>query len=88
MEQFGVTCPATGFALGMERLMLSLEREGSTPEVAVEPDYLILYQVEQAAAAYKKARELREAGFVVVTHQVTDNASTAESIPAKNVIGV
>jgi ATP phosphoribosyltransferase regulatory subunit len=86
MEQFGRTCPATGFALGMERLLLALEKEGRTPEVAAEPDYVILFQVDQAAAAFKKARELRESGYIVVTQQVTENDSAAESFPAKRVI--
>lgn len=86
MGQFGSDCPATGFALGMERLLLSLEREGSTPEIAAEPDYVVLYQAGQAAAAFKKARELREAGSVVVTHQVTENDTAAESFPANKII--
>ena len=86
MGQFGSDSPATGFALGMERLMLSLEREGINPEVAVEPDYVILYQAAQAAAAFKKARELREAGSVVVTHQVTENDRAAESFPTSKII--
>lgn len=88
MGQFGRTCPATGFALGMERLLLALEKEGRTPEVAAEPDYVILFQVDQAAAAFKKARELREAGYIVVTQQVTENDSAAESFPAKRVITI
>lgn len=86
MGQFGVTCPATGFALGMERLLLSLEREGSTPEMAAEPDYVVLYRNDQAAAAFKKARELREAGFIVVTQQATGNEQDVETNRGKPVI--
>lgn len=88
MGQFGLTCPATGFALGLERLLLSLEREGSTPEVATEPDYVILYQADQAAAAFKKARQLRESGYIVVTQQAVENGPAVESIPCKNVIAI
>jgi ATP phosphoribosyltransferase regulatory subunit len=88
MGQFGLTCPATGFALGMERLLLSLEKGGSTPEFAAEPDYVIFYQVDQAATAFKKARELREAGFVVVTHQANENDTAAESFSAKTIIAM
>lgn len=86
MGQFGFSCPATGFALGMERLLLSLEREGTGPEVTTDPDYVVLYRVEQAAPAFKKARELREAGYVVVTQQVSGNQQAAEPTAGKAVI--
>jgi ATP phosphoribosyltransferase regulatory subunit len=86
MGQFGGTCPATGFALGMERLLLSLEREGSTPEVAAEPDYVVLYREDQAAAAFKKARELRAEGYVVVTQQATGNEKDVETNRGKTVV--
>lgn len=88
MGQFGGTCPATGFALGLERLLLSLEREGSTPEVAAEPDYVVLYREDQAAAAFKKARELREEGYVVVTQQATGNEQDVETNRGKTTLKV
>lgn len=66
MGQFGFQCPATGFALGMERLLLSLDREGSQTDVYPGPDYLIEYHPDQAPAAISKARELRESGAAVI----------------------
>jgi hypothetical protein len=70
----------------MERLLLSLEREGSTPEVAAEPDYVVLYREDQAAAAFKKARELRAEGYVVVTQQATGNEKDVETNRGKTVV--
>lgn len=71
LGQFGFECPATGFALGMERLLLSLEREGNGNVSDFAPDYLVLYRPDQAPAAFKKARDLREEGHTVVTRLCT-----------------
>ncbi|WP_418791698.1 ATP phosphoribosyltransferase regulatory subunit [Phosphitispora sp. TUW77] len=67
LGRFGFECTATGFALGMERLLLSLEKEGNKISQAPDADYLIIYNPSQADTAFKKARELRELGQVVVT---------------------
>ncbi len=86
MGQFGFPCPATGFALGMERLFLSLEKEGSQNSISAEPDYVILYKPDQAGKAFKKARELRDGGNIVVTRQISDKNVSEEYKPAKATI--
>lgn len=70
LGQFGFNVPATGFALGLDRLMLALQKEGSLTETIEMPDYLIKYTPERAAEAFKKARELRSKSHVVLTSQI------------------
>lgn len=86
LEQFSFTCPATGFALGIERLLLSLDREGSGNEGLPAVDCLILYRPSEAQAAFKKARELRENGMTVVTMPAAGVNDEGGMIPAKRVI--
>lgn len=71
LGQFGFDCPATGFALGMERLLLSLDKEGKGNSIGLAPDYVIVYSPDRAPAALKKARELRDAGNIVITCQAS-----------------
>ncbi len=86
MGQFGFECPATGFALGMERLLLSLEKEGNENGFGTDPDYLIVYGATQASEAFKKARELRNAGKIVVTHQADNGNKEIYGGPGTTVI--
>ncbi len=87
LGQFGFDCPATGFALGMERLLLSLEKEGNLRDSAFAPDYIVLYEPDMAAAAFKKARELRAAGETVITCLAGDEGYAGIQ-PVKGVIDV
>ncbi|WCN38192.1 ATP phosphoribosyltransferase regulatory subunit [Aneurinibacillus uraniidurans] len=65
MAQFGRPCPATGFAVQMDRL---LEAVGDTP-IKVEKS-LILYRASQRQEALELARRLRiEEGKVVVAQR-------------------
>ncbi|MBP2655952.1 MAG: hisZ [Firmicutes bacterium] len=59
---FGVDCPATGFALGIERIMLALERQGIMPPTVVKDVYISWAegaQAEAVAIASKLRREGR-----------------------------
>ncbi len=67
--QFGYDCTATGFALGLERIMIALEKEGGK-QSSLTIDYLILYSNARRAEAYKKAQELRELGQKVITKEI------------------
>lgn len=62
---FGVPHPATGFALGIERVIMALEKEGQEVQ-ADSPEYLINYAPERRAEAFAKARELRASGHKVI----------------------
>ncbi len=86
MGQFGRECPATGFALGMERLLLSLEKQGGQNNVNTVPDYLVIYTAAQAPAAFKKARELRGEGNIVVTHCINGSGDSDPPVNAKSTV--
>jgi ATP phosphoribosyltransferase regulatory subunit len=88
LEQFGFDCPATGFALGMERLLLSLEKECSDNDLCNTPDYVILYSLGKAPEAFSKARQLREEGSVVITRQVTGEETDHPCPQARNIIKI
>ncbi|WP_066637156.1 ATP phosphoribosyltransferase regulatory subunit [Desulfolucanica intricata] len=68
--KFGRELPATGFALGVEKVMLVLEREGVLGEEP-SPDYLIMYSPEKRAEAAQKAGRLRAEGYTVVARVIT-----------------
>lgn len=63
--QFGYPCDATGFALGIERLLIALEKEKSFEADIL--DYYIQYNPEKRAEAFAKAKDLRGQGFRVET---------------------
>ncbi|WP_047396668.1 histidine--tRNA ligase [Chitinibacter sp. ZOR0017] len=69
VEQLGgKPCPAVGFAMGIERLMLLLEaQQVATP--AQSPDVYVISQGDAAArAAFAAARQLRANGLNVIYH--------------------
>lgn len=77
LGQFAYRAPATGFAMGLERLLLALERSGD--EAAPAYDYLIVFAPGRSAAALQKAAELRQAGFTAEVNPAgADRAAAAE----------
>ena len=61
---FGIDCPATGFAFGIERVLLALERQGiDLPDPA--KDVYIGWQDGALSAAIAEATRLRQAGQAV-----------------------
>lgn len=63
VRTFGVDCPATGFAIGIERVLLALERQGITvsPE---EKNVFIGWQEGRLAEAIQTAAGLRKKGLI------------------------
>ncbi len=58
LSRFGFSCPATGFALGIERIMSALEKNGLPEEKT--PDYFLIGS--DSCRLFKKAQTLRESG--------------------------
>jgi ATP phosphoribosyltransferase regulatory subunit len=61
LSKLGFSCPATGFALGIERIVTALERKG-LPEDGVPDFYLV---GTDSCRLFKKAKALRESGYSV-----------------------
>ena len=64
LKDFGLACPATGFALGIERLMLSLKRQGFKEDYRKRDTY-IGYEAASIKKAIEEAQRLRSNGKVV-----------------------
>jgi ATP phosphoribosyltransferase regulatory subunit len=80
--QFGHDLPATGFALGVDKLMLVLDRQGAlNREVCC--DYLIRYTREQRSEAVRQASELRQAGYTVTTQIINSAEQSGAGVAAK-----
>lgn len=84
LGQFGYPCPATGFALGIERVLLALARQNLLVE---KPplDYLISYS-QQGEEAIRKAKELRLQGKSVALLERKDSQGQELYIEAMEII--
>ena len=65
LSDFGTECPATGFALGIERLMLALDKQNQTQNICNKKDVYIAFSESKYAEAINEAMKLRETGKVV-----------------------
>lgn len=65
LSDFGTDCPATGFALGIERLMLALDKQNKTQNVYRKKDVYIAYAQGRRAEAINEAVKLRQTGKIV-----------------------
>ncbi|MBR2180053.1 MAG: ATP phosphoribosyltransferase regulatory subunit [Selenomonadaceae bacterium] len=80
LKDFGLACPATGFALGIERLMLSLKRQGFHEDYRAR-DVYIGYDVANVDKAIEGAQRLRSEGKVVelaLSAQTEDEARQSQ----------
>ncbi|SDL90991.1 ATP phosphoribosyltransferase regulatory subunit [Dendrosporobacter quercicolus] len=64
LNSFGAGAPATGFALGIERIMLALERQGKTDKAEAK-NFYVAWPSGRLAAAITKAGQLRKSGYSV-----------------------
>lgn len=83
LADFGNACPATGFAIGIERILLALERQGIEP-ADKSKDVYIGYAQGKAEIAIKKALELRKQDKTVeLALQAQSEAAAGEMQAAK-----
>ena len=84
LKDFGAACPATGFALGIERILSARQFQGVAENLRAKNFYLS-YTAGLEDAAIKKAAELRAAGKIVEVSLTPQSKSDAEkSCAAKN----
>ncbi len=77
VSTFGVNCPATGFAIGIERVLLALERQG----IMVVPEaknVFIGWKDGRFADAIKEAAKMRKNGLIVEVALVAQTEAEAE----------
>lgn len=81
LGRYGFSSPATGFAIGLERLMLALEVQKKSDK-SCTIDYLVVSSDQ--AKAIEKAQELRKQGYSV---QIS-NSKKADANFARNILEV
>lgn len=64
LNSFGMNCGATGFALGIERVLLALERQGIIGTQNCK-DFYVGWANEKLVTAIKEAETLRQSGYSV-----------------------
>ncbi|MBR4152317.1 MAG: ATP phosphoribosyltransferase regulatory subunit [Selenomonadaceae bacterium] len=77
LKDFGAACPATGFALGIERILSARKIQGVEENLRAK-DFYLSYEAGKEDAAIKKAAELRAAGKIVEVSLIPQNKSDAE----------
>ena len=84
LADFGTACPATGFALGIERILLAIERQ-KLPMHSLPRDVYVGYAAGKETMAIERAAQLREQGkSVELAVSSQTEAEARESQQAKN----
>lgn len=78
LKDFGMACPATGFALGIERLLLARKRQGLIEDLRVRGTY-IGYEESKVGEAIAVAKKLRAEGEVAELALIAQTRYEAES---------
>ena len=77
LADFGLACPATGFAVGIERILTACDKQGIFNDARAKDIYLS-YSESKIDAAIKKALALREEGKIVELSLNAQNKIDAE----------
>ena len=78
LQDFGAACPATGFALGIERILSARHFQGVVEDSQVK-DFYLSYAAGLEGDAIKKAAEFRAAGKIVEVSLTPQNKADAEN---------
>lgn len=77
LASFGLECPATGFAMGIERLLLALNRQGISQSDYIR-DIYVSWQAGNLLTAIEETRKLRETGAIVELSPTAESKAEAE----------
>lgn len=77
LAAFGLECPATGFAMGIERLLLALNRQGIAQQEQLR-DVYVSWQEGNLLKAIAAVRQLRDKGTVVELSPIAESRQLAE----------
>ena len=77
LKDFGAACPATGFAVGIERILLARKFQNVTAPARAK-DFYLSYAAGLEVAAIQRAAELRAAGKIVEVSLTAQIKSEAE----------
>ena len=77
LSDFGAACPATGFAVGIERILMAQQCQ-QLPHYSPARDIYVGYAAARGAEAIERARELRSEGRVVELAMMPESREMAE----------
>lgn len=78
LEDFGMACPATGFAVGIERILLARDKQNISDIVRDKNIFIGYANESKIDLAVKKALELRAVGKIVELALTAQNKTDAE----------
>ena len=78
LKDFGMACPATGFALGIERVLLARKRQGRVDDARAKKIY-IGYDAQSIDKAIRTANSLRAEGNAVELALIPQTQDEAEA---------
>jgi len=78
LSSFGMNCGATGFALGIERMLLALERQGIA-SISTSKDVYMGWGSDKLVIAIAKGEELRKSGQRVEIALIPQTQAEAEA---------
>lgn len=87
LAKFGFDCPATGFAIGIDRIYLALTKQQQLP-LQSALDYLIVYQRSALGQAINQATQLRRQGYKVELLPETEGINAQAIIAEKRPLQV
>ena len=82
LKDFGKDCPATGFALGIERILSARKFQGVAADCRAK-DFYLSYAAGKEGAAIQKAASLRAADKIVEVSLTAQDRAAAEKICAE-----
>ena len=77
LKDFGMACPATGFAIGIERVLLARKRQGLVEDFRSKKTY-IGYDAQSLGKAIEAAKQLRGSGEAAELALIPQTNSEAE----------
>lgn len=74
MDNFGLNCPATGFAMGIERITLLLNKQGLLQEPP-NRKALLVWKKDTLLGAIQKATAMQDKGYIttIAPHELSTN---------------
>lgn len=87
LSDFGTDCPATGFAMGIERLMLAVGKQNEQQTFCGDKEVYIAYTKEQLGEAIKLANNLRSEGKIVELALIEQTKQEAQIYQENKSIG-
>jgi ATP phosphoribosyltransferase regulatory subunit len=86
VEKFGRECPATGFSLGINMIMMALQRQKIAVD-KLQTDSIVCYSAKGRKTSFELCRELRRQGLIIELDISCNDVETVKEYAASRNIG-